>query len=278
MRKIVSLLFFAGLFICFHSCTKDADVKLPQVEAKLVIISFISPQDTIVKVAITRSQPLFNNSSSNQYSNITDATVQISNGTASQTLSYNSVDNYYYISTVQFPIVAGVTYYLTASTPDGKNINSSTTIPSSNTSLTYTAEASSDPNNPGEYYIDAEWTDAPGAGDYYRVMYYYKYYYTGDIDTSFYMGYHDTISDRNNDGGNLIKSFETYSASDTTGSDEGELYLIHASYEYYLYHRKLEEAAFSGGPFAEAVQMYSNINGGYGVFAGYNSYKVLVFL
>lgn len=46
-------------------------------------------------------------------------------------------------------------------------------------------------------------------------------------------------------------------------------YLNHANYEYFQYTRSLELAERArGNPFAEPVQVYSNVDGGLGIFAG----------
>lgn len=275
MNKVVPFIFLVCLIISFNSCTKDADVKLPKVESKLVISSFISPQDTIVKVEVSLSQPLYNNSNSNQYSNVSNAIVQINDGTNTQSLVYNSNEDYYSVSTSLFPIVVGATYSLTVSTPDGKNINAITSIPSLNSTLAYSYQALNDPNSPNQYYIDASWNDAPGNEDYYRISYYGKYYYSGSNDTSYTGIFSENFSDKDHDGRAFNQNFEVYKTN--SASNSGEMYLIHATKEYYLFHSKLNAMGFNN-PFSEPVQMYSNINGGYGIFAGFNQYKLQVFL
>lgn len=276
MNKIFCSVIIAGFILFFQGCTKDADVKLPVVESKLVINAFISPQDSIIKVMVSLSQPLYNNSNSGLYPNVENATVQISDGVNSITLIYNSADNYYSINASQFPIVAGGIYNLTVYTPDGKNVNASTSVPAPNSSLSFSANNINDPNQPETYSINATWNDSPGIEDYYRINYYSKQFYDGDIDTSYYSQFSEHYTDKENDGKTFNQYFEVYKMN-STGS-AGELYLIRATKEYYLYHTKLMEAINSGGPFSEPVQMFTNINGGYGIFAGFNQYKLQVFL
>lgn len=277
MYKIVHSIFIVGILIFLSSCEKDADVKLPTVESKLVINSFISPQDTIVTVEVTLSQPLYNNPNSGQYSSITNATVQINDGVNTQTLVYNSTKNYYFISTSLLPILVGNTYFLTVSTPDGKNVSASAVIPSSNSTLTFSSQQVNNPSNHDKYIIEASWNDAAGTEDYYRLSFYNRYFYTGsNNDTAYSNSYSNLFSDKGSDGRIFNQNFEVYKSPFNMGSDGGELYLIHASKEYYLFHTKLTDAGNGGNPFSEPVQMYSNINGGYGVFAGFNQYKLHV--
>jgi hypothetical protein len=258
------LLLICSVFL-LNSCEKDADVKLPSVESKLVINAFISPQDTMIKVTVSLSQPLFNNSNSTQYSSIDNATVQVSNGSSTQTLTYNSTDYYYFLNATQLPIIAGNTYYLTVTTPDGKNVNASTTIPSIDTTLSFSTHQSTNPNSGTQVYINASWNDIPGSEDYYQLAFYTSAMQIQDLDTSYiyYLAGSDNFSDKNVDGQTMNNSLEVYLYDVTS---KGELELIHASKEYYLYHSK----------FAEPVIMYTNINGGYGVFAGFNQYKKTV--
>ncbi len=262
----------------FSACIKDADVKLPAVESKLVINSFISPQDTIIRVAVSLSQPLYNNSNAGQFPYVSNATVLINDGVNSKTLIYNSVENYYSINVSQFPIVVGTIYYLTVSTPDGKNITATTSIPNTNSTLTFSSHYVNDPNQQDSTYsITTFWNDSPGTEDYYRISYYSEQFYGNNLtDTSYTNFYTNNFSDKGKNGSTLSDIFEVYS-SNLTGNT-GELYLIHATKEYYLFHLKLANAAGFGFPFSEPVQMYSNINGGYGIFAGFNQYKLQVSL
>jgi hypothetical protein len=269
--KKIKFILIAFVFISLNACEKDANVKLPEVESKLVINSFISPQDTVLIVKVTLSQPLYNNSNSGDYNNVSNAVVQINDGSTTKALIYNSTENYYSISASQFPIVVGGTYHLTITTPDGKNVNASTTIPTSNTSLTFSSQNINDPNQPGSDEINCLWNDPSGSEDFYRISFYDKYFIPGDIDTSYSIMFSENVSDKDNDGNIFNKNFQV-------SASLGELYLIHATKEYYLYHTTLIAAASSGNPFAEPVQMYSNINGGYGIFAGFNQYKLQVFL
>ncbi len=189
---------------------------------------------------------------------------------------YNSIENYYSISSSQFPIIVGTTYFLTVTTPDGKNVNASTSIPADNSTLTFTSHLVINSNQDSTYSIETKWDDATGTEDYYRIAYYAKQFYSGDIDTTYYNLFSDNFSDKGNDGRSFIQNFEVYKTN--SAGNSGELYLIHASNEYYLFHTKLIDAENSGGPFSEPVQMYSNINGGHGIFGGFNQYKLQVFL
>ena len=57
------------------------------------------------------------------------------------------------------------------------------------------------------------------------------------------------------------------------------IYLCHTNKEFCQYDKIFTDGTIDnqGSPFTEPLQIYSNINGGLGVFAGYNQYKLRVF-
>jgi hypothetical protein len=288
MYKTVYSIIGICIVILLGSCEKDANVKLPAVESKLVINSFISPQDTLIRVVVSLSQPLYNNANSGNYFSVANATVQISDGINTQLLAYNQTESYYYVKSSQLPIIVGKTYYLTVTTPDGKNVNASTTIPTSNSSLSFSSHVINNPNQTDTYLMETHWNDQAGIEDYYRIVYYQKQFttYTYDtssityVDTTYYydLNFSDNISDKNNNGSTMNQNFQ-FTQDPNSSGNLGEIYLLHATKEYYLFHKILKNANDTqDDPFAEPVQMYTNINGGYGVFAGFNQYKLPVSL
>lgn len=55
-----------------------------------------------------------------------------------------------------------------------------------------------------------------------------------------------------------------------------KIHLISCSEDYYLYHLSFRAAQNASGPFTQPVQVYSNVDKGIGVFAGYNTQEVEV--
>ena len=82
------------------------------------------------------------------------------------------------------------------------------------------------------------------------------------------------FSDENFDGLHHARTIEfNYANEDNFKSDHIDfvLTLMHVSESYYLYHRTLELQSNSNEyRFTEPVQVYSNINGGIGLFASYS--------
>lgn len=66
MKKILLFTLLINSIYLF-SCEQDANVQLPDIEPKLVVTSFISPDDTVIEVNITKTLPLFEEKDSDYY-------------------------------------------------------------------------------------------------------------------------------------------------------------------------------------------------------------------
>jgi len=264
MNKIAYCIYFVLIISFLYSCEKEADITLPSAESELVVYSLLSPQHT-TSVNVSLSQPLYNNVNSNEYPPVTNALVTINDGQATYTLSQvylsGQPTGIYFIPSTQMPVVAGETYHLTVTTPDGKNVTAETTVPEINSSLAYAIASTNNPNMPNEYFFETFWEDDLGE-DYYKIYF--------DVSLSDYTYY---VSDAGNDGNVLTKKFNVLRFPNSNDP----LYLSHISKEYFIYQKKIEQLPIGTNPFAEPVQMYSNINGGYGVFGSFNEYIIHVF-
>ncbi|HET6225437.1 MAG TPA: DUF4249 domain-containing protein [Bacteroidia bacterium] len=260
-------LFFAiGLISLLTSCEKDADVKLPTVEPKLVVSCVISPQNPLTQVAVSKSAPIYNSNVSATYQAIKGAMVVLSDGSNSWTLPFDSTHQTYALDSFQLKIKANTTYTLTVNTPDGKSVNASTTVPAQNTTLTYTTSYDSLKN---KSTIHGKWQDPASSGDYYLLEGSQK------INSPFSeWSYLDQVyvSD-DNSGGILSANLEFYSSLDST-----YLSLSATSAEFYKFFTRIKRGIgiSSDDLFSEPVPLYTNINGGLGVFAGFNEYKVKI--
>lgn len=266
MKKVVYSFCFSFFLITLQSCEKDVEVKLPEVETKLVLSSFICPQDERTLVSVSLSQPLYNTpKNGGSYQPIPNATVVISSGSSSWTLPYDATIGRYAIDSFQLKVKPGATYHLSVSTPDGKFAEAVTTIPVLNNSLTYTATENTAQTD--SYIFHAAWQDLPNSTDYYEVELYPQI-------SDMYRIY-EQVADTRNPGG-MLKSNLNF-PYDPAMNDTVFATLSNISVEYYNYYQRLEKVQNSGGPFSEPIAMYTNINGGFGVFAGFNTYTVRVF-
>jgi hypothetical protein len=266
MKKIQFIL-YTTLIICLNSCEKDSNVKLPEVAQKLVLSCVLSPQDTAISVDVSLSRPIFNNSSPhNLNEKVSNATVIISSAAGSWTLSFDAISGRYVIDTSQLKVRAGMTYDLSVSTPDGKFAKATTSIPYPNRTLSCTTSSNSTSVNKINIY--ARWQDPELSSDYYRFEIY-------NTNKSNYLTYQsDIITDAENPGGILKRNWQygyLNSANDTLNAC---LYTI--SPELYTYYDRVKKTNDANGPFSEPVAMFTNVEGGFGIFGGFNGYKIRV--
>ncbi len=273
MKKIQLLTCFI-IIISMYSCVKDSDVKLPKVEEKLVISCVMSPQDEQIKVRVTLSQAIFNNPNANvsngsSYINVSKATVVISSDAGgSWTLPYDPMYERYVVDSSDIKVRAGMSYTISVSTLDGKFVKASTSVPYPNTTLTCTTTPNSQQTN--GYYLHAAWQDPASTADYYLFEYLNKY------GNSSYWNYRtDYIKDSENPGDILKRDWPIQ--YDMTSNDTVIVSLHTLSSELYNYYYFLRKSSASDGPFSEASPMYTNIDGGFGVFGGFNTYQVRLF-
>lgn len=280
MKTYTSIITIALAAFLLVSCERDANIDLPEVDAKLVVTCFISPQDTLLTAHVERSQPVFQPASSTAYATVTDATITISNGTTSAQFVYDGALDLYTLNPSAFPIASGITYSLTVTTPKGESVSSSTTVPAP-AGTDYAATVTSITGTAPDlvYSIKHTWTDLAGQNDFYRIIPVHVMLNSqlpGDtLFVRFRRRQNHLETDKNNDGGQVELNEDEYNeqfqSSDSLIAFES--YLVHASREYYLYHQSLENNDGGADPFSEPTLMYTNITGGYGVFAGFTSVK-----
>lgn len=270
------------LTLVFCCCRKPAEISIPFTEPKLVVSCFISPQDSLIQVAVSRSTPMNGNlNQSREFIPELQATVKINNGTNDYILNYNANLKRYILDSSHLKIKQGETYFLNVTTTDNKSVHSHTTIPIRNTTLTYSLKENSAIKD--GYLINGKWTDMnPSQTDNYifQVVYTSFSVLSGHNSSG---NFSDTIKMRvasatfvsDNEGNQFDKTIEYthYDKRDSVYTD-----LITLSEEYVRYREKASKAMGTlDSPFSEAIQMYSNIEGGLGIFAGFNRFSYRVY-
>ncbi len=274
MKNIFKIYLIVAVAI-LSGCTKDAEVALPEYKPTLVIHSYISPQDSGVVVYVNMSKSAYN-SNYNDVNNVVNATVKISDGASSATLKFfPSFDKlsyaYYYIDSTMYKIIAGKTYQLEVSTPDGKKATASTKIPSivplKNISYTLVKSQFGD----SVYNLNFNFDDPIGQDDYFKFGAYVLTIDTVAEELLQSSGSEDFGTYFNSDGKYISESMEAYGYYPLMSPDEIRIMdfrLMHVTREYYLYHQSIQNSG--GGPFSEPNVVFTNITGGVGVFAGYS--------
>ncbi|GAB3905614.1 hypothetical protein GCM10028803_36730 [Larkinella knui] len=279
---------------------------LSQVAKKLVIIGFISPQDTVLAVKVNITRPVGDPNYTSNFGIVKDAKVTLAAGSRSIQLTYNGKNDYYQADPKKFPIRAGETYQLTAQTPDGLKASGVCTVPQSARLQRIRLDSAEGSNQQKQYFVRYYWQDAPVTTNYYQttgVFTYAKSCPTCKAEAGTRpkpetapvlfesLGTLTTLlSDQTSDG-KMLESYRGFLNQNTatqTVSDKVSfvnLYdkatvkasLLNVDEAYYKYHQALElQKKSDGNPFAEPVLLPTTIDGGLGCFAGYNQSTVLV--
>lgn len=274
----LTLAMFSAMAL-FSSCETDADIPLPEVDPKIVINCFIGDELTVVKAAVFKSKPVFSDEDGNYpySSNVEeDMYVVISNGSISAELVFNPSTEFYEVGTDVFPLVPGVNYTLTVTAPDGETVKATTTIPSNSPivqSSSYEVEQISNDffGEQTRVTIKQTLTDPSSSFDYYRFYYVLQ----DQFMTSTYVS--EDYADDNSLDGNLL--YNEHEMTAYYGSDNPitsiKAFVIRGSEEYYRFHKTVYNQS-PDDPFSEPSIVYTNVEGGLGVFAGYRQVEVII--
>lgn len=279
LQLLAFLLWLAGL----NACTTDLEVVVPAAPPKLVVSGFISPESPVTEISVTKSASLLNNQENDRVNLIADAEVWLSNGQDSVQLPFNGVDLY---TDRSFKIVPGQTYTLRAYAPGGFAVKATCTVPVKRNTTLLTRIDSSEvgpQNEDGYYRVEARWEDLPGEGDYYRT---HAVEATGPAGSSTVTS-RQTINfldepqvrDLGHDGRSwLLESDALFDFAEmrTRGTLKFyDVYLFTTDRAYYEYHNSLYHYRMSNS-FTDPMKLYSNVQGGLGIFAAYRLYTVQI--
>tara|TARA_B100001287_G_scaffold57375_1_gene45651 strand:+ start:12923 stop:13849 length:927 start_codon:yes stop_codon:yes gene_type:complete len=280
----------------FLSCEKVIPFEGDVTVAKLVVNS-IFQSDSTFKIHLSSSKSIIDTSS---YKNVEDAEVTISldNGNIVENLLHKT--NGFYIG--EFYPLPNQTYNLSVSHPNFNNINASDSLPIPIIINSIDTLSIVDPINGNRLEIKINFSDPGNIQNYYLVETYVIGLYSEifNLDTLEYIldtnkQYMFLTDEVFQDGGSpwkeqglfndLLfngqnKSLKVEIPQDDYQGNEGNyqwsyetisirIYLHNISPSYYYYRTSLElYQNASGNPFAQPVQVFSNIENGFGVFAG----------
>jgi Domain of unknown function (DUF4249) len=299
-KKVTCIILIISQFFLLscESLIKEIDPSfLPETDSKLVVACFISPQDTVLAAKVTETKLLIGTTGDIR-DDITNATVSLSDGSKSIRLIYSSKLGYYRALPSELPILAGKTYTITVNTPDGRQVNASTTVPN-NIAIKEVKIDSTTVNDfqrgnivtNTEYDVKVIWQDKAGETNYYRAVSAYDVIYqisetktNKKLNDTLISSLVDlrTIDDKDNDG-QLLSLNRTFLPSMNIGGLQNnrevsgkrlnkiKVGLFQTDIHYYNYHTSLRRQRENNNPFAEPVLLYTNINGGFGCFGAYNA-------
>lgn len=291
--KINNILIIILFSIALISCEKIIDINIDEKDKKIVVNSIIST-DSIVKVNLSKSLNILDNKNAIFLNN---AIVNLyENNVFIQKLTYTENGNY--LANNFYPVV-NKTYKIEVKSeglhdvsaqniiPNKVNINSIDTLYKNNekfSGIEFTINFT-DPANQENYYLLQTKALVPSDWDYYGNP-------TNFTQQSLAFQSDDNIVETNlsyGEGGvggegivfsdNLING-QTYPLKINIGfwnfySDTNKvyIYLSSISKEFYMYLKSYNANIENrNNPFAEPVQVFENVNDGYGIFAGYSSF------
>jgi len=294
MRRSANILLYSVILICCATCTKIIEIDIPAHEPKLVVNSLFTDGQRI-RVHLSKTASAFDYSTPV----VEDGLIRLfCNDEEIDTLIFNN--GYYYSDVVA---QRKEKYSLLVSTPGLGEVSSEDSIPEKTLieSFVHRDSVMMNDNNYPVMQLELGFTDKSGR-DFYELSVVAEYYvdvdlrrqnvgfkYSTDpvlVSTGLIDYYSESIvfTDELFDGQQTsIKANYWIQTGEMPLIGEGPEYgytlfisLRSVSESYYNYIRKqiiyqysLESNIFTGLP--DPVHMYSNITGGYGIFAGYSS-------
>ncbi|TLV00905.1 DUF4249 domain-containing protein [Dyadobacter luticola] len=307
----IILLFVAITFSACESLITDIPAsKLPQVDSKLVVQCFISPQSSRINVVVTESVPVFGDVTG-RGGVVRNAIVTISDGIKEAIVPYDTVSQLYSLDRTVFSILASKTYYLNVT--DGKRtVTANCTVPgkvvipkSFVIDTTFSNEVSTDTT----LTLKMTWDDIRVDTNFYRVRASVDLDYNipdglsaetfkeKRVRNRFNFNWDETIgrndfqSDGNLDGISFTSPVGRILLPQASVYDYGNgnrftvyprssialvtMEVYNTDENYFRYHRSLEMRGNNDNPFIEPSLIFTNIKDGLGCFAAYNSGQLL---
>ena len=342
MKSRINILIFSTLSVFMISCETIIDdiplSRFPDLEEKLVMTSFLNPQDNVIYVSLGKSIPLFGTGKFdttkvlvsktdtatlvrvNNY--VADAQMTISDGLKTASLKFNTFLKFYEVSRVDFRIEAGKTYTIKAQS--GKlSVEASTKIPEQrinikNLVIKPFAQITSsffEKDTSMGYQLQFNWQDIGNEENYYKIFGELTYrqfepsikYTDGNEEITYlektkysYLqwpnrqnsSFKSYFTDKNADGNifkidavNLMEDRSklklksvTYNSVNIPDYDKTvRVQLLHISKELYEYQKSISDYnRTDDNPFAEPIQVFTNVKGGFGCVAGFNRTEVRI--
>ena len=272
------------LLILFTNCEKEVEIDLPKHQPELVLNCLFS-QDAVFKVHLSKTAPILNDFPVI----VREAIVQLyENELFIEELTF---DGNIYTSTI-LP-KTNKNYHIKVNTPEFENITAYDYTPSKPNliSVAFNENAYTDEEGYEMGQLTIEFKDNPNKKNYYEIVFFVK------DNNSFFTPYYD---EKNNDPVLLNEEILAYEPESLMFSDElfnGTAYTLkinsgnlfdsndepselnfifrHITENYYKYKKRLilhkynqEHDVWDG--VGEPISMYTNIENGYGIFAGYS--------
>lgn len=290
----MKLIHFSSLLLVtslFFSCEKEIELDEDQIKSRIVVNSVFAA-DKSIWIHLSESRNILDNNGG-ALPNIEDATAKLFNDNNTELGTFTHVANGSYVLTSPMP-VAGSAYTLKVTHPNFDDISTTSAAPNLVSILeidtAHTGEqfniyiTVNDNANETNYYslvitnkVTNTWEVEPGVFET-STNYYNNWICTKDIDAE---GSADPsgeicsqellFSDKNFNGSQHTFNVSEYYDANTElimvslRSMSADLFKYRVTFSNYEQN--------SGNPFGEPVQVYSNVENGFGIFSGYSEYQ-----
>lgn len=263
------------------SCEKDVNNDLlPGFKSKLVISSFLSPSDSISIIRVTSNRPVYG--VLRPYPSPGNVTGWISDG--AKEIEMTATDSGLVFTKDMMPVLNSKSYEIRIINDNGLTATAHCTVPEKydfQISLDTSSVTKVDKDPWGkeftwsDKFVNVSVKDDPAKENYYHIIGEYVAYtsYQGNIythkDNIYFEEKLFTDRERNADGFITISARYNDDFKDYPGSTFIKIYLLNTEKSYYLYHKTIFDYKDDDNPFSEPTPVFSNVDGGLGIFTSY---------
>lgn len=266
------LLLFSALVFFFAACEKTSDIEVPPNPPMMAVFGFVE-EGSMVVIRLEEVVPVFGKTKRDPVP-VSGALVVIREGTNYDTLTESQGNPGVYGGFNMVFGVAGKSYELEVKKAGFPDLKASCRVPDFvPNSVTHNYVAVPDPEefSDSARRIGFTWADRPGSTDFYRVSAVARFNGMNEANVQFV---DQNISDDSKDGKDIFTGLGTFwlerSGTPVTSLDV-TFELIVLDEHAFKYMRTFDAAYYNNdNPFAEPVIMYTNVQGGIGVFGGVN--------
>lgn len=271
LLKLLPAIFCLLLLSCK---TKVDNIQLSRTDDAALLFGFLNPDADTITIALSLAKGVSNQKEKTiSFADLENAEVQLEHNGQSINLAFLKVaenqgwssDNrlfVFYTLRSQFRVLPGETYSVSARNGDIFELKAITTVPSKDFDFDYEVTGPfQTPDGQAEYKVNVAVPDPGNTIGFMRTLARYKnQYYTYNV--------FESLSQPERDSNGLIKLSFPFFRDSNDPDAESILSVSNISESYYRYMKSLENGdGDSHNPFAEPTTMYTNVEGGYGVFA-----------
>ncbi len=279
--KILSILLITMLI---YSCEKDSRLVTPDYTPRLVIHSYISPSDTILRVHVSTNKNIYGEV--NEYPKALPVEVTLTDG--DKAIKFSPSDTFGFC-TVKYNVFPGHQYKLTARCKGYPDISAVCNIPDLNNNMNIVIDTSTEISsyNAQRLKVLLKFEDLPNEKNFYSSAAILIYSYRDNPYYGEFYGFLYPLNKKNEeiresvvysdylmDGQEFVHSFRgNVENNPTLIPSKVIVNVLEIDNDYYLHETSLKTYKGTEDSLTEFSPLYTNVTGGYGIFASYIKYE-----